>query len=154
MYVSRKRREDLVAWHTTKKLHNDKHNPVHYPVNNPVNNPVTVAARAAKSDEWMTQQSETGNMRTPEQVHSFDSVLYVNLLLLTAHLRDCASQFQHGACQRELIASVTDVRTKITTKFSDLHHSLHVFSVSSNNLAGEEYCFLSNRGASRQSPWR
>jgi hypothetical protein len=68
--------------------------------------------------------------------------------LATVVYQNFGTEFVSG----ELMCSLTDIRTKLTTWFNAHEHFLHVYSVPSNNFAGEDYDYMSNRGRKAYQP--
>ncbi len=65
---------------------------------------------------------------------------------------DVRRNFHSEDVNGELTTSVTDVRTGITFRFSSRHHFVHVYTASLNNVDGEAYGFISNRGGQEYPP--
>jgi len=52
----------------------------------------------------------------------------------------------------ELMCTMTDIRTNVTTCFNALEHFLHVYNAPFNNFADEDYGCMSNRGGKEYQP--
>ena len=77
-----------------------------------------------------------------------DCKLELDVQLTTAVYKNFGKELVSG----ELMCTMTDIRTNVTTCFNALEHFLHVYNAPFNNFAVEDDGCMSNRGGKEYQP--